>query len=222
MTAATQPATPTRPTATSPQPRTHPLPSADPTPTGPAATGPAATGPTPTGPTPTDPTPTGPTVASPATGAQVLGVHCARGHFTDPTVAYCPTCGLSMLQATRTPVLGTRPPLGVLILHDGTTHPLTHDLELGREPGTGTTAGTGQVGHVRITDPTVSRRHARLELHDWQVRLVDTGSTNGTFISTPGNPTWTRLPPGEAVTLPPGAVAALGNHQIRYHSYRTC
>jgi hypothetical protein len=163
----------------------------------------------------------------PLTGPQVLGVHCARGHFTDPDLSYCSTCGISMLQATRTPVLGTRPPLGVLILDDGTTHPLTRDLVLGRATDTGTGTGTdqatagGPLQPVGIPDPTVSRQHARLHLHDWHVTLVDTGSTNGTFIRTPDQPAWTRLPPGTPVTLRPGTVAALGNHQIRYHSYRT-
>ena len=35
---------------------------------------------------------------------------------------------------------------------------------------------------VRLVDPTVSRRHAALELAADRVRVVDLGSTNGTYV----------------------------------------
>jgi transcriptional regulator with GAF, ATPase, and Fis domain len=42
--------------------------------------------------------------------------------------------------------------------------------------------GTSEVCDVRLTDPTVSRRHAALETAGQRYRVTDLGSTNGTFI----------------------------------------
>jgi predicted component of type VI protein secretion system len=40
----------------------------------------------------------------------------------------------------------------------------------------------GREGHIRIDDPTVSKRHAEIEIIDGEVYLRDLGSTNGTFL----------------------------------------
>jgi transcriptional regulator with GAF, ATPase, and Fis domain len=49
---------------------------------------------------------------------------------------------------------------------------------------TGETARIGTGGHCafRLTDPTVSRLHCALEVRRSAVRIVDSGSTNGTYI----------------------------------------
>jgi DNA-binding NtrC family response regulator len=43
--------------------------------------------------------------------------------------------------------------------------------------------GTAPVCDLRLSDPTVSRRHAALELSDRGLLVTDLGSTNGTFIN---------------------------------------
>ncbi len=151
---------------------------------------------------------------------QVLGLRCTKGHFNDPDLAYCAVCGISMLQATRVPVPGDRPPLGVLVLDDGTTHPLVRDLVLGRAPEAHDTVAAGEASPVPVADPMVSRVHARVVLDGWQVSVVDAGSTNGTFLRAPGQASWSRVPRGAGVPLRPGTVVVLGGRQFRYHSYR--
>jgi two-component system response regulator HydG len=42
--------------------------------------------------------------------------------------------------------------------------------------------GTSPVCELRLTDPTVSRRHAAFQAVDLRFRLTDLGSTNGTFV----------------------------------------
>jgi two-component system, cell cycle response regulator len=46
----------------------------------------------------------------------------------------------------------------------------------------GATVGRDEASKLRFSDPTVSRRHARLTLHDNAFQLVDLDSANGTFV----------------------------------------
>lgn len=153
-------------------------------------------------------------------GTQVLGVHCKNSHFNDPAVAYCAVCGIAMTQSDRVPVLGDRPPLGVVIDDGGTMYPLSRDLVVGRAPEADEAVASGAASPVRVTDPLVSRVHARVVLDGWTVTVVDAGSRNGTFVWAPGQASWTRVRPGEAAELRPGTVVAFGRHQLSYHSYR--
>jgi two-component system response regulator HydG len=51
------------------------------------------------------------------------------------------------------------------------------------EPSSGKVlVGTGPLCELRLTDPTVSRRHASIELTELGVLVTDHGSTNGSFI----------------------------------------
>ena len=151
---------------------------------------------------------------------KVLGVYCKRSHFNDPRVRYCTVCGIAMSQAHRQPALGDRPQLGVVVLDDGTMLSLACDQVLGCTPEADPAVVTGQASPVRLLDPLVSSVHARVVLDGWEVKLVDAGSEAGTFVRTPGQAAWTRLPPGAGVTLRPGTVAAVGRRQFCYHSGR--
>lgn len=155
-----------------------------------------------------------------AVGDEVFGVYCRREHFNDPKMAYCTVCGISMAQATRMPVLGRRPALGVLVLDDGSMYPLVRDLVFGRVPDADQAVIAGTANPVRLDDPSVSRVHARVTLDGWDVSLIDADSTNGTFLCDQEETTWTRLPRGARVALRPGTVAAFGRRQLRYHSHR--
>ena len=150
----------------------------------------------------------------------VIGVHCKNEHFNDPRVAYCAVCGISMTQATRRPVLGCRPPLGVLVLDDGAMRALDRDHVIGRDPAEDRAVAEGRSAGITVDDPMVSRVHARVTLDEWDVCVVDAGSTNGTYVWSPGQPNWRRLAPGEAARLRPGSAVSFGTHQFNYHSYR--
>ncbi|HEU5475578.1 MAG TPA: FHA domain-containing protein [Actinophytocola sp.] len=150
----------------------------------------------------------------------VHGVYCRRSHFNDPRMNYCTVCGISMTQATRLPVLGERPALGVLVLDDGTMFPLDREHVLGRGPETDPAVRDGSAKPVRLTDMSVSRVHARIVLNDWDVKVTDVGSTNGTFICPQGESEWTRILPGNQAALRSGAMVVLGRRRLRYHSHR--
>lgn len=150
----------------------------------------------------------------------VVGLYCKNSHFNDPSVAYCTVCGSAMTQTVRTPEWGVRPQLGVLVLDDGTTFPLMRDHVVGRMPDADEAVARGDVGAVALDDPLISRLHARFVLRDWQVMVVDAGSTNGTYVLSSTQSVWTRVKPGEETALAPGSVVAFGGRQVRYYSHR--
>jgi hypothetical protein len=151
----------------------------------------------------------------------VEGVLCARNHFNDPDVAYCRQCGLSMVQQTRRTQLGQRPPLGVLLLDDGTAFTLDRDYVLGREPVLDGDVATGLARPLRITDPngTVGRVHLRVSLVGWQVTVKDLGSVNGSvvYLAAGGED---KLSPHESVVIAPGTRIGIGRRTLQYLSYR--
>jgi hypothetical protein len=152
--------------------------------------------------------------------AMVEGVLCARNHFNDPDVAYCRQCGLSMVQQTRRTQLGQRPPLGVLLLDDGTGFTLDRDYILGREPVLDGDVAAGRARPLRITDPdgTVGRVHLRVSLIGWQVEVKDLGSVNGSVLYLPSGER--KLNPYDPVVVEPGARIGIGQRSVQYLSYR--
>jgi MFS transporter, DHA2 family, multidrug resistance protein len=150
----------------------------------------------------------------------VTGRHCQRGHFNDPAVQYCTQCGVSMVSADRALTVGARPPLGVLVLDDGTVYPLVRDHVIGRAPEADRAVAATGAYPLRLLDSLVSRVHARVVLDGWAAMVVDAGSSNGTFVCLPGESTWSRLPRGGGTLLRPGTQVAVGSHQLRYHSHR--
>jgi hypothetical protein len=150
----------------------------------------------------------------------VIGVLCKNGHFNDPKVPYCSVCGISMTQVTRIPAPGPRPPLGVLILDDGTGYPLERGYVLGRTPDVDHRVRSGRASPLPLVDRTISRVHALVLPNGWDVMLTDAGSTNGTWVCRPEGRFWSAVPPGAAVPLMPGSRLAIGTRQLRYDSYR--
>jgi hypothetical protein len=151
----------------------------------------------------------------------VRGITCARGHFNDPTSIYCAICGISMVQQTHNLVDGPRPPLGVLVLDDGSVYGLSQPYVLGREPEQAPEVQAGEARPLALEDPavTMSRVHAKVQLVDWSVVLVDAGSANGTFVAAPGETEWTRLPSGGQAVLLPGTKVALGGRTLVFDSH---
>jgi DNA-binding MarR family transcriptional regulator len=87
---------------------------------------------------------------------------------------------------------------------------MVHGMKTGNAfrlaPGTGPwTIGRDADRTIHIDyDPYVSNRHAEVALRNGQFVLVDTFSTNGTFLN------WERLPRGGEVALNPGDVVGVG------------
>ena len=156
-------------------------------------------------------------------GAIVVGFYCKNGHFNDPKAGYCAVCGIGMGQLTRVPREGDRPPLGVLILADGSVCQLDTDYVLGREPMLDTSVTDGCARPLRLADGSglVSRIHARVELDGWQVFISDLHSANGTRVLLPGESDGTIVEPGVRVPLIAGAQIYLGGeYGLRYDSHR--
>jgi FHA domain len=155
-------------------------------------------------------------------GPRVRGVICSRGHFNDPAAPFCGVCGISMVQRTLNLVEGPRPPLGVIVFDDGMTFTLDTDYVLGREPENDARVVSGDARPLAMTDPdrTVSRVHASLLLDGWDVKAVDRGSANGTFIAGAGDDNWVPLVPNQPTAIKPGTRIRLGQRVFLYDSHQ--
>ena len=150
----------------------------------------------------------------------VDGVLCATGHFNDPRARACRQCGTGLDQPPRNRTRRQRPPLGVLVLDDGTRFPLDGDYVLGREPAFDSDVIEGRARPLRINDPngTVSRMHLRISLIGWQVEVSDLGSANGSVLQSSGGER--VLAPFEPTTIEPGARIGIGHRTIQYLAYQ--
>jgi FHA domain-containing protein len=169
--------------------------------------------------------PLGDQALSPAEGLApiVMGIYCKNGHFDDPEARFCAVCGIGMAQLTKVPQEGRRPPLGVLILDDGSVCQLDTDYVVGREPTLDKSVAEGRARPLRLggAPDLVSRIHARVELDGWEVFVSDLNSANGTLLVLPGETTGTKLAPGVRTPLVAGAQIRLGDaYALRYDSHR--
>lgn len=162
-----------------------------------------------------------PGTASYASEAPIVdGVYCQNGHFEDPQALSCATCGVAM--SPQQPMPGPRPPLGVLVLDDGSVFQLDTDYVVGREPGLDASVAGGQSRPLRVADDSgiVSRVHARVQLDGWRVIVTDLGSANGTKVRFPNDAGEQALMPNVPVALASGSVVDLGGRELRYESHR--
>jgi len=152
----------------------------------------------------------------------IQGVYCKNGHFDDPEALFCAVCGISMNQQTLVPRPGTRPPLGVLLLDDGSVFQLDRDYVVGREPGLDASVASGRSRALRITDDSgiVSRVHAKVQLDGWRVLVTDLGSANGTRVRLPKQSADSQLQPHVPLVLGTGSQVDLGGRGFRYESHR--
>jgi FHA domain len=150
----------------------------------------------------------------------VEGVYCQNGHFQDPAALSCADCGVPIGQ--QQPRYGPRPPLGVLMLDDGSVFQLDADYVVGREPGLDASVAAGQSRPLRVADDSgiVSRVHARVRLDGWQVTVTDLGSANGTKVRFPNGAGEQVLTPDMPQALTSGSVVDLGGREFRYESHR--
>ena len=153
----------------------------------------------------------------------VEGVYCKNGHFNDPEARQCAVCDIGIGQLTKKRQQGKRPPLGVLVLGDGSVCQLDADYVIGREPTLDSAVAEGRARPLRLMDASgvVSRIHARVELDGWQVFISDLHSANGTQILLPGERNPTSLQPGVRTLLIAGTQIRLGGeYGLQYDSHR--
>ncbi|WP_280464336.1 FHA domain-containing protein [Nocardia cyriacigeorgica] len=147
---------------------------------------------------------------------KVMGFKCARAHPSDPRSAFCTVCGMPVDQTQALSEV-VRPPLGMLVLDDGMTFMLAADAVIGRDPEHSEQARRGLIP-LKIEDNSggMSRAHAEIVLVNWDVTLVDRGSTNGTRTRVAGYRDWVRLPPNQPMVLLPGTEIMIGNRVLRF------
>ncbi len=152
---------------------------------------------------------------------EVRGVYCKNRHFNDPRQLFCAVCGINMVQQTPVLVNGVRPPLGVVVLDDGSVFQLDTPYLLGRDPGADERVQGGSFRGLPIIDQSnqVSRVHARLELRGWDVVLIDNNSTNGTFVHVPKTPDWQRMPAGAEHVLVQGTRIRIGHRTLAFNTH---
>jgi hypothetical protein len=151
----------------------------------------------------------------------VKGILCKRGHFNHPLSPFCSQCGIAMVHQTHVLVDGPRPSLGVLIVDDGTVISLDADYIIGREPERDQAVQDGRARALNLHDPeqALSRVHAAILIEDWDVKVEDRGSANGTFLAVPGQENWTRLVPHQLTTINAGTYVAVGQRTLVFDSH---
>ncbi|HEX4247594.1 MAG TPA: FHA domain-containing protein [Pseudonocardia sp.] len=146
----------------------------------------------------------------PGAGAVLLNLDASRTERVPPAGA-APARPPAPVGSRAMPVLAPRRPLGLLVFDGGTTYPVDAHCLIGRNPVSDDRVGQGDLRLVTVEDRSgsMSRLHAEIRLNGRDVTLVDSDSSNGTFVST-GNG-WRQLSPREAVRLTPGARVRLGD-----------
>ena len=137
-----------------------------------------------------------------------LAVQCLSGHLNPASGATCRVCGTDI--QTQKPFKVDRIDLGVFRFSTGDEVRVLGPMLVGRAPKLGG-AITGVVPEL-VTVPSpeqdISRTHVEVRVEGWQVMVVDRDSTNGTFVSLPGQEP-KRLRAGEPFPLPVGASVSL-------------
>ncbi|MEO1063197.1 MAG: FHA domain-containing protein [Actinomycetota bacterium] len=148
----------------------------------------------------------------------VPGILCSRGHFNNPQARYCMVCGISMVHLTHRVVHQPRPTLGFAVFDDGATYAFDRAYVVGRDPEDEAQERDAEALLLDDAERTVSRAHAEIRPVEWDVVLVDLGSTNGTFVWNPPAGRWDRLEPGAQRRLESGAAVSIGRRTFVFES----
>lgn len=132
---------------------------------------------------------------------------CPAGHPNDVEAVECRICR-DPLDAAAAVVEVLPEPLGRFLLEDGSAAELVTDLVIGRSP-----AGDGDEALLTVPGRQVSRTHLRLEVRGWRLRILDLGSTNGTFVTRQGERGRRRVPEDRPVPLHIGDTVHFGSRQ---------
>ena len=136
---------------------------------------------------------------------------CLAGHPNPPYADRCGLCGAPVPPQTTQPV--PRPVLGVLRSPDGSSVPIDRPILVGRAPVLRDDLAEVPVS-MKVPSPgqDISRTHLLVSPDDWEIRLTDLHSTNGTTVVRPGpGVERNQLQPGEPYAVGVGTVVELGD-----------
>lgn len=136
---------------------------------------------------------------------------CLSGHPNPPYADRCPLCDSPV--PPQSPQLVARPVLGILRSPDGTNVAIDRPILVGRAPVLRDDLPEAPT-LMRVPSPgqDISRTHLLVSPNDWEIRLTDLHSTNGTTIVRPGAGTdRLKLRPGEPLAVLVGTVVELGD-----------
>lgn len=113
---------------------------------------------------------------------------------------------------------GARPPVGALVLADGSAFPLDRPYVVGRSPMIDETVRAATATPLAVPrDRHVSRVHAYVSIDRGKVYVRDAATPAGTFIAAPGADEWTRI--GTTPTeLHPGWSLRIGQRILTYRT----
>ncbi|MGW0181884.1 FHA domain-containing protein [Nocardia sp. NPDC003345] len=116
----------------------------------------------------------------------------------------------------RRPDDGAPPTAPVLVAEDGTAYPLDRAYVIGRGPSVDESVRRNTAAPLVLQrDRHISRVHAYLAVDAGKVFLRDAGTAAGTFVSTPGEPRWTRISQSPT-ELPPGGRIRISEQVLTY------
>lgn len=121
-----------------------------------------------------------------------------------------------LLPAARNGAEGSGKSAPALVAEDGTAYPLDRAYVIGRGPSVDESIRRKTAAPLVLQrDRHISRVHAYLSVDGGKVFLRDAGTAAGTFVSTPGEPRWTRI--GQSPTeLPPGGRIRISEQVLTY------
>ncbi|MGW5387069.1 FHA domain-containing protein [Nocardia sp. NPDC003963] len=103
-----------------------------------------------------------------------------------------------------------------LVAEDGTAYPLDRPYVIGRGPSVDESVRRKTAAPLVLQrDRHISRVHAYLSVDSGKVFLRDAGTAAGTFVSTPGEPRWTRISQSPT-ELPPGGRIRISEQVLTY------
>lgn len=94
---------------------------------------------------------------------------------------------------------------------DGRHEPVDSVLLIGRKPSPPETLGEGSVRLVALDDRQLSRSHLEVRATGDELRLIDLGSRNGSFVVTSGDGQLVRLEPDTPMKVAPGTIVQIGS-----------
>lgn len=136
---------------------------------------------------------------------------CLSGHPNPPYAERCPLCDSPV--PPQAPQLVARPVLGILRSPDGTSVAIDRPILVGRAPVLRDDLPEAP-SLLRVPSPgqDISRTHLLVSPDDWEIRLTDLHSTNGTTILQPGAGTERlKLRPGDPLAVSVGTLVELGD-----------
>jgi hypothetical protein len=145
--------------------------------------------------------------------AAISAILCKSNHANPPERANCWRCSSPLADGKVVRI--NRPALGQLVFSNGRTVTIDRTILVGRSPRADRTDSGGIPQLVMVDSPhgDVSRTHARIFIEGWRVLLEDTGSTNGTVITTEAGIS-RRIRSGEPAIVTDGATIDLGDGAV--------